>query len=228
MHFLAVSLKKYGICALLLCLACAVRAETWQGTCVSVIDGDSLMVTHAGGKKEVRLYGIDAPEFDQAFGRQARAFTRSLVLQKKVIVEAVEIDKYGRTVAKVNTPEGCVNERLVAEGYAWIFTRFCKSDDLKAWRPLEKNARQQGLGLWSQPDPTAPWDFRSSKRQAGQDQAKKSVPISSGLYRGNTSSLVVHAQGCTYYTCKKCTAGFESLGAAIRAGYKPCKNCIDN
>ena len=146
MYFLAVSLKKYGICALLLCLACAVRAETWQGTCVSVIDGDSLMVTHAGGKKEVRLYGIDAPEFDQAFGRQARAFTRSLVLQKKVTVEAVEIDKYGRTVAKVNTPEGCVNERLIAEGCAWVYKRYCKAGDQKAWSALEQTARQQGLG----------------------------------------------------------------------------------
>lgn len=227
MHFLAVSLKKYCICVVLLCCAGVVQAETWQGTCVSVIDGDSMMITHASGKKEVRLYGIDAPEFDQAFGKQARAFTRSLVLQIKVTVEPFEIDKYGRTVAKVNTPEGCVNERLIAEGCAWIYTRFCKPDDLKAWRPLEKQARQQGLGLWSQPDPTAPWAFRSSKRKDEQKQSKKSGTLSAP-YRGNTSSLVVHAEGCKNYTCKNCTAGFDSLGAAIRAGYKPCKNCIDN
>jgi endonuclease YncB( thermonuclease family) len=228
MHFLAVSLKKYGICAFLLCLACAVRAETWQGTCVSVIDGDSLMVSHESGKKEVRLYGIDTPEFDQPYGRQARAFTRSLVLQKKVTVEPVEIDKYGRTVAKVNTPEGCVNERLIAEGCAWVYKRYCKAGDQKAWSALEQTARQQGVGLWSQPDPTAPWDFRSSKRQAEKKQAKKSVPISSGHFRGNTNSRVLHAPGCTAYDCKNCTAGFDSLGAAMRAGYKPCKKCIDN
>ena len=224
---MAVSLKKYGICAHLLCLACAVRAETWQGTCVSVIDGDSLVVTHASGKKEVRLYGIDAPEFDQAFGRQARAFTRSLVLQKKVTVEAVEIDKYGRTVAKVNTPEGCANERLIAEGCAWVYKRYCKAGDQQAWSALEQTARQQGLGLWSQSDPTPPWEYRSEKRQAERKQVKKSG-APAGYYRGNTNSRVLHAPGCTAYDCKNCTAGFDSLGAAMRAGYKPCKNCIDN
>jgi micrococcal nuclease len=133
MLFLTISLKKYCICVVLLCCASVVQAETWQGTCVSVIDGDSMMITHAGGKKEVRLYGIDTPEFDQPFGRQARDFTRSLVLQKKVTVEPFEIDKYGRTVAKVNTPEGCVNERLVQEGCAWVFKRYCKAPGSRAW-----------------------------------------------------------------------------------------------
>ena len=124
MYFLAVSLKKYCICVVLLCCASVVQAETWQGTCVSVIDGDSLLVTHAEGKKEIRLHGIDAPEFDQAFGRQARECLRDLVLQKKVTVESLDIDTYGRTVAKVYTRDGCVNERLIADGCAWVFTRF--------------------------------------------------------------------------------------------------------
>lgn len=225
---MAVSLKKYCICVVLLCCASVVQAETWQGTCVSVIDGDSLMVTHAEGKKEIRLHGIDAPEFNQAFGRQARECLRDLVLQQKVTVEPLDTDTYGRTIAKVHTRDGCVNERLIADGCAWVFTRFCKPDDKKAWNALEQSARQQKLGLWSQPDPVAPWNFRSSKRRAEKKQAKKSVPISSGHFRGNTNSRVLHAPDCTAYDCKNCTAGFNSLGAAMRAGYKPCKKCIDN
>ncbi len=222
----AVLLKKYLICALLLFLAGAARAETWQGTCKSVIDGDSLVVSHEGGKKEIRLYGLDAPEFDQPYGRQARACLRTLVLKKTVTVEPIDTDTYGRTIAKVFVPEGCVNECLVAEGCAWVYTRFCKPEDRRAWGALEQNARQQDMGLWSQDNPVAPWDFRRNKRQAEPKQADNHV-TASGYYRGNTRSFVFHAPGCRYATCKSCTVGFNSIGAALRAGYKPCKKCID-
>jgi len=211
----------------LLCLACSVRAESWQGLCVSVIDGDSLMITRAGGKKEVRLYGIDTPEFDQPYGKQARACTRSLVLNKKVTVEPVEVDKYARTVAKVRTAEGCLNEQLLEQGCAWVYKRYCKAGDLKAWTGLEDNARRQGLGLWAQPDPVPPWDYRNTKRAAAPRKAEAAVPAA-GYYHGNTQSRVFHAPGCTAYACKNCTAAFNSLGEALRAGYKPCKKCIDN
>ncbi|MBM4312001.1 MAG: nuclease [Deltaproteobacteria bacterium] len=223
---MAPSLKKYILCALILSLAVAARAETWQGTCAAVLDGDSLVVMHEGGKKQIRLYGIDTPEFDQPFGKQARACTRDLVLQKKVTVEPIEIDKYGRTVAKVHTAEGCLNELLLERGCAWVYRRYCKANDLKAWTALEQSARLQGLGLWSQSDPVPPWKYRSTGRMPDHKQVKKSGEVT-GYYRGNTGSRVFHAPGCTAYACKNCTAGFNSLGAALRAGYKPCKKCID-
>ena len=193
---------------------------------MNVIDGDSLVVSQEGGKKEIRLYGIDAPEFDQPYGRQARECLRDRVLHKAVTVEPLDIDTYGRTVAKVYTRDGSVNEHLVAEGCAWIYTRFCKPEDLKTWGALEQYARQQGMGLWSQADPVAPWDFRHNKRRTGHEQADNHV-TASGYYRGNTGSFVFHAPGCRYATCKSCTVGFNSIGAALRAGYKPCKKCID-
>ncbi len=221
-----VLLKKYLVCVIVLLLAGAARAETWQGTCVKVIDGDSLVVSHESGKKEIRLYGIDAPEFDQPYGRQARVCLQNLVLRKTVTVESIEIDTYGRTIAKVFMPEGSVNECLVAEGCAWIYARFCKPEDLKTLGALEQNARQQDMGLWSQADPVAPWDFRHNKRRTGHEQADNHV-TASGYYRGNTGSFVFHAPGCKYATCKSCTVGFNSIGAALRAGYKPCKKCID-
>jgi endonuclease YncB( thermonuclease family) len=218
--------NKYSICVFLLSLAASVWAENWQGTCVGVIDGDSLVVKHASEKKEVRLYGIDAPEFNQAYGRQARKCLSALVLKKEVQVEPVTTDRYGRTVAKVHTRDGCVNEQLIAQGCAWIYTRFCGPDEVKAWSSLEQNARQQGLGLWSRPDPVAPWNFRQKKRPAKQGEQHQHG-MASGYYRGNTSSLVFHAPGCDYATCKHCTAGFNSIGSAMRAGYRPCKKCID-
>jgi endonuclease YncB( thermonuclease family) len=223
----AASLKKHLVCAFVLLLAVTVRAETWQGTCTGVLDGDSLLVSGGRGKKEVRLYGVDAPEFDQAYGRQARACLRTLVLKKTVTIEPLDMDTYGRTIAKVYREGDCVNERLIADGCARVYTRFCKPEDREAWSVLEHNARQQRSGLWSQDNPVAPWDFRRTKWRAEPKQAKATVPVS-GYYRGNTGSRVFHAPGCSYAGCKRCTAGFNSIGEALRAGYTPCKQCIDN
>ncbi len=219
--------KKYCLCIVLLLLTGAARAELWQGICVNVIDGDSLIITHNDAAKEIRLYGIDAPEFDQPFGKQARACTRDLVLRQSVSVEPLEIDTYGRTVAKVHIPEGCLNELLIAQGCAWVFTRYCKPADRKAWAALEQDARQQGRGLWAQPGPEPPWQYRSARRANGNKAAETSGPVR-GYYHGNTRSRVFHAPGCAAYACKNCTVGFNSIGEALRAGYKPCKKCIDN
>jgi len=226
-------LKKYTLylCAVLLCAHPAL-AETWQGTCVSILDGDSLLVMHAGGKKEVRLYGIDAPEFDQPFGTQARACTQEHALYKKVSVEPIAVDAYGRTVAKVGVPGGgCLNEQLLAQGCAWVYKRYCKAGDQKAWSALEQSARLQGLGLWAQPDPVPPWVYRNTKRAPARRQvaASDATPVpATGLYHGNTKSRVFHAPGCPAYSCKNCTAVFNSPGEALRAGYRPCKKCCDN
>jgi len=216
-----VSLKSMLVCMIVLCLPGAARAETWQAVCVNVLDGDSLVVAHEGVQTEIRLYGIDAPEYDQTFGRQARACTRSLALKKQVRVEPVGIDKYGRTVARIYAPEGCVNELLVARGCAWVFTRFCSPEDLKTLEPLEQGARGQRLGLWAWRDPVPPWEYRAR----AQSHRQKTAPAT-GPFHGNTGSRIFHAPGCKYYSCRHCTAVFNSIGEALRAGYRPCKRCI--
>lgn len=211
----------------MLFLAAAAGAETWQGTCAGVLDGDSLVITRDNTGKEVRLYGIDAPEYDQDYGRQARDYLRRLVLNEQVRVEPVDIDSYGRTVARVHAPGGCVNEQLIARGCAWLYTRYCAPEDRHAWQPLEENARQQRLGLWAQDEPIPPWEFRHAKADGKSARSAPSAPPA-GHYRGNTGSRVFHAPECRYYACKHCTAGFNSIGEAMRAGYRPCRNCIDN
>ena len=44
-------------------------------------------------------------------------------------------------------------------------------------------------------------------------------------YRGNTQSRVFHQESCRYYTCKNCTARFESVDEAVDRGYRPCGTC---
>jgi len=116
-----------------------ISAPAWQGKVIDVIDGDSLTVLRGGDEIEVRLYGIDTPEYDQPFGSKAKRFTSEMAGNKRVEVEGMDIDKGGRTVALVYI-EGdgeCLNEELVRAGYAWVYERYCHIRDCEHWQKLE-------------------------------------------------------------------------------------------
>ena len=59
----------------------------WEGKVVRVMDGDTIIVIHQGKRVRVRLYGIDTPESTQWYGQNAKQFTSSQVLGKKVSIE---------------------------------------------------------------------------------------------------------------------------------------------
>jgi len=133
----------------------------WEGLVVAAGDGDSLEVNSNGRVHQVRLYGIDSPEYDQAGGGAARELTRSLVLGRRVRVEAMDRDGYGRTVALVWQQGQLVNRELVRHGQAWVYRRYCREQPLcRELDGLEQAARRAGLGLWRQPDPEPPWVWR--------------------------------------------------------------------
>jgi len=50
-----------------------------------------------------------------------------------------------------------LNEELLKAGLAWWYRSYSKN---LALGELEQRAREQGLGLWSEPLPVAPWEFR--------------------------------------------------------------------
>lgn len=96
-----------------------------EGTVTSVVDGDSLWLTPAGGGRaiEVRLAGIDAPEICQDGGAEARAFLAGLALKKPARLlpgrSGTARDAYGRTLGTLIVEGVEVNRRLVEEGQAW-------------------------------------------------------------------------------------------------------------
>ena len=79
--------------------------KPWSSTQVKVIDGDSIVV----GGREVRLEGIDAPEYHQdcynaegkayACGVRAMEYMQNLTKDQKLRCEPIEIDRYKRVVA---------------------------------------------------------------------------------------------------------------------------------
>jgi len=144
-------------------LACAqARAESFKGKVVGVSDGDTLTVLHNQQPEKIRLNGIDCPEKKQAFGERAKLFVSSLAFGKGATVKASKIDRYGRTLGEVWVGEKNLSQELLRVGLAWHYRQFSKDAELQ---PLEDVARVKGLGLWVDPDPVAPWDFRKSRKR---------------------------------------------------------------
>ena len=98
--------------------------KPWSSTQVKVIDGDSIVV----GGREVRMEGIDAPEYHQdcynaegkayACGVRATEYMQNLTKGQKLRCEPIEIDRYKRVVAVCFAGKTNLNAEMVRSGNA--------------------------------------------------------------------------------------------------------------
>ncbi len=100
------------------------------GTC-HVIDGDSIMI----GSAMIRLAGVDAPELDQPYGRNAKW---ALLAMTKGHVVRAELDgtvSYDRMVAKCYLPDGRdLALEMVKLGLALDWSKFSRGE-YRAFEP---------------------------------------------------------------------------------------------
>lgn len=173
---------------ILLLFALVVQAgpTSFSGKVVGVTDGDTINVMHDGKAEKIRLNGIDCPESHQDFGNKAKQFASGLVFGKVVTVEVKDIDKYGRTVGEVLLSDGrSLNRELVKAGYAWWYKKYSNDNSLGG---LEIEARNAKRGLWADPKPIAPWDFRKGKRSDA-NSGNSNIGVSESLVPENLSQL---------------------------------------
>jgi endonuclease YncB( thermonuclease family) len=137
--------------------------RVWSGMVVGVSDGDTITVLHEGKGEKIRLYGIDTPEKGQPFSKKAKQFTSGMVYGKTVEVETKDTDRYSRNVALIYVDGQSLNEALVKNGFAWVYREYCKEAFCEDWLNLEIVARYDKIGLWSEPNPIPPWEFRHGK-----------------------------------------------------------------
>lgn len=141
-------------------LACAIGAcaASFSGRVVRILDGDTIEVFDGATARRVRLHGVDCPERNQPYGTRARQFTAGLAFGQNVTVIVRDRDRYGRIVGEVILPDGRnLNRELVASGYAWWYRQY--SRDLRL-AVLEWMARWRKRGLWQDPQPVPPWEWR--------------------------------------------------------------------
>lgn len=148
------------------CFPVEAADTSWQGRVVKVLDGDSLRVTRENTIDEVRLYGIDTPEYKQPWSNKAKQFSKAFVAGKRVTVVAKDRDHYGRVVALVRVDGELLNGALVEEGLAWVYTRYCKEKELcNNLKLLQKRAQGSGRGLWRDKNAVPPWQWKRNNRK---------------------------------------------------------------
>ncbi len=214
----------------------------FTGDVVAVVDGDTLSITRGDVAELVYLYGIDCPEPAQPFGEEARAYVEGLALKETVTVEPVELEvepepgmdelpgfPEEKLFAKVTLPDDTVlNHALVAEGLAWWYQAMCPKNGLL--KKLNAEAMTQQKGLWSDPAPLAPWDYRerqAKKVEKQEQQEEESVAFEGpggeeGVFITKTGGQY-HRHGCKYLDK---TQRVISRAEAEQRGYNPCPECF--
>ncbi|MGQ4273373.1 thermonuclease family protein [Terrihabitans sp. B22-R8] len=131
----------------------------------SVIDGDTIEIRG----QRVRLWGIDTPEGQQTCrnevgktyrcGKEAAdALDELLEAGRPTRCAPVNVDRYGRTVARCTAGRQDVADALVRRGLAVDYPAFSRGK----YAPAERDARAAKRGLWRGTF-LKPWEWRRSR-----------------------------------------------------------------
>ncbi len=141
--------------------------QTFTARVVEVIDGDTFGVRRsAGGEVTIRLHGIDAPETSQPGGRAATQAARQYIGGQNVRVQVEDIGRYGRAVARVEVQGGDLGGMLIRDGHGWYYEQYAPNET--EYARLERQARNEGRGLWSRANPIPPWEWRDRTSGPGE------------------------------------------------------------
>ena len=162
----------YLFAILLLTVACESKSKhtdllnshpNYSVKVTAISDGDTFRGLTAD-KEEIRfrIYAIDAPEKHQAFGTRSKEYLSDLIFGKTVhVIIQKKSDAYKRPVVWVYTLDGKdVSSEMLKAGMAWHYSQF---DSTEKYIKEQEKARSQKKGLWSDPNPIPPWEFRKKK-----------------------------------------------------------------
>lgn len=132
---------------------------------VGISDGDTLTARcgepGAYQQVRVRISAIDAPEKGQPYGQRARQALAELCFQQQAAIAVRTRDRYGRVVADVQCQGKDVGQFMVTEGWAWVYDRYARGySHLYIHQDAARAARR---GLWQDPEPVPPWEWRAKK-----------------------------------------------------------------
>ena len=147
-------------CIFCLVILLPMPTVAWSLEVVDVPDGDTILVLQQDHCVKINLYGIDAPQTQQAFGKQAKDFTAHMIAGKDVEIEEIDGDTDDRVVALVRSDDMNLNEELIRSGYAWVDVGSCDRPVCQQWQTLEEEAKRDQRGLWQDENPVPPWEWR--------------------------------------------------------------------
>lgn len=158
---------KVVLCLLLIGLGIhsPMLAQDISGRVITVFSGDRIEIIDeramGDGPKQVRLYGIDAPEIGQSFGDDAQKQLQDWCLNASIRLEVVHTDSDGVLVGRVHFEAEDINLKMIQFGLAWWDQE--RAPDLDDYSSAEQQAQAEQRGLWQDESPVAPWLFRHAQ-----------------------------------------------------------------
>ena len=138
-----------------------IKPKYLEAKIIRILDGDTVEVLYGELPIKLRLAHIDCPEKrgKQPFGNKAKIALSDLCFGQMVQIDSdKKFDRNGRLIGVIFNADGLnVNKEMVRLGMAWHYKKY--SDDM-SYDLLEKEARENKVGLWIDPNPIAPWAFR--------------------------------------------------------------------
>ena len=134
------------------------------GQVVRVVDGDTIVLKVADAQHRVHLAGIDAPEKNQAWGESSTHELRRQIAGRHVVFGWRKRDRSERLIGVVRLAGRDMNLHMIDLGLAWHYEQYADEQspgDSEAYSAAEKAARDARRGLWSEPEPIPPWEWRS-------------------------------------------------------------------
>lgn len=136
------------------------QGKTFTAKVIRIVDGDTLEILVDKEPIKIRLAHIDCPEKrgKQPYGNAAKQALSDLCFGQIVKAEWSSKDRYGRYIAVIYNKSGQnVNQEMVRLGLAWHYKKYSTDS---VYSKLEAKARKNKKGLWQDPNPVAPWDWR--------------------------------------------------------------------
>jgi micrococcal nuclease len=140
--------------SLLACKQADAQHALQKARVIRVNDGDTITLRMDGRIYKARLIGFDAPEMGQEpWGKKAREHLRTLLKNSdwnvSVETDIEKYDKYNRLLIYVWTRDKTfVNERMLADGYAVLFTFPPNTKYVDLFKKAQRLARENKNGIW--------------------------------------------------------------------------------
>ncbi len=167
------------------------------------IDGDTFVLTNG---MHIRGIGIDTPEENEPFYKEAKAYAESTLVGKEVKLEFDKEteDNYGRKLVYIFDGTFFFNESIIRAGLGRLY-RFKGHDKyISKLINAQNDARKNKIGIWSLPAPKKE-EFYISIR----DSYRFHRPLCPAIKQANLAKAL----------------HFKTRDEALDKGLSPCRQC---
>jgi micrococcal nuclease len=197
------------------CCALSAKANTLFGRVTAVHDGQTMTIENTGRPIKVALKLAAPPEQDQPYADVARQHLSDLVLNRQVTVEYTGLGSGSLLIARVFCDNRDVGLQMIRDGVAWFDKNYLSDlsePERRVYADSEQAARNEHRGIWRDPSPTSPWEWKQAKANIPQGRADVMAAVAKKTSAVNESSSDRTSRSAITSSHSSSTARAQPLG----------------